>query len=293
MAGWTLVVPGRDVARAPADRVFGLPDPELAGHVLTYAAHDYPAMDLMPWRVAPLGVVVLTVELEAPPVRRVIAPDPRAGQDVPTSPVIGLRDRPWTVEQAGPSRGITVAMTPAGAYAVFGLPLRELANADVGLADLLGRDAGRLTERIAEAADWPTRFRLLDRYVASRLRHGPTLTRQVHGAWRRVTASAGRVRIDTLADEIGWTRQHLNARFREQIGLTPKTVARVARLHHAASLLAGAGDLAEVAQTCGYADQSHLNRDFRALTGCTPTEYLGRRGAFGSVRSAVRSLDGK
>jgi hypothetical protein len=49
----------------------------LTGHVLTCVAHDYPRMDLMPWRVAPLGVVIVSVELEAPPVRRVIAPDPR------------------------------------------------------------------------------------------------------------------------------------------------------------------------------------------------------------------------
>jgi AraC-like DNA-binding protein len=91
-----------------------------------------------------------------------------------------------------------------------------------------------------------------------------------------LTASAGRLRISALADEIGWTRQHLNARFRDQIGLTPKTVARVARLHHAASLLAGPSPppWSEVAVRCGYADQPHLNRDFRALTGCTPTDYL-------------------
>jgi transcriptional regulator GlxA family with amidase domain len=81
------------------------------------------------------------------------------------------------------------------------------------------------------------------------------------------------VRIDALADEVGWTRRHLNARFREQIGLSPKEVARLARLHRAASLLPGASDWAEVAHRCGYADQSHLNRDLRALTGCAPTEY--------------------
>lgn len=277
MADWTLVTPSRDLARAPAERVFGRPDPGLAGHVLTYAAHDYRRMDPMPWRLAPLGVVVVSVELEPPPVRRVIAPDPGAGRDVPPSPVLGLRDRPWAVEQAGPSRGITVAMTPVGAYALFGMPLRELSNADVALADLLGRDAGRLVERIAEAPDWPARFRVLDGFLATRVRHGPAVTRQVLGAWQRVTAAAGRVRVDALADEAGWTRRHLSARFREQIGLTPKTVARVARLHRAASLLRTTSRWTDVAHACGYADQPHLNRDFRALTGCTPSEYLGLR----------------
>lgn len=248
MAGWTLVVSRQEVARAPAQRVFGLPHPRLAGHVLTYAAHDYPWMDLMPWR-----------------------------------------DRPLVLEQAGPSRGIAIAMTPMGAYALFGLPLRELANTNIGLADLVGADAHLLIEQLAESPGWPARFRVLDDYLTARLQHGPTLARQVRGAWQRLMTSPGRLRISTLADEIGWTRQHLNVRFREQIGLTPKTVARIARLHHAATLLTRPSppSWSDVAHRCGYADQPHLNRDFRTLTGCTPTEYLTDAAARTASRPAT------
>jgi AraC-like DNA-binding protein len=68
------------------------------------------------------------------------------------------------------------------------------------------------------------------------------------------------------------------------VGLGPKTAARVLRFHHAARLLAPASiygtattappTISDVAAGCGYADQSHLVREFRALAGCTPTEYL-------------------
>ncbi|WP_370949530.1 helix-turn-helix transcriptional regulator [Amycolatopsis sp. cg5] len=270
MADWTLVVSREEVARAPADHAFGVPHPRLAGHVLTYAAHDFPEMEPMAWRVAPLGVLTVVLDLETP-LRKV-------GEDghVPASPVLGLRDRPLLVEQAGPSRGISVAMTPLGAYALFGLPLRELANATIGLPDLLGAEAGLLLEKLAETRGWPARFRVLDDYLTTRLALGPELARPVQGAWQQLMTSAGSLRISALADQIGWTRQHLNLRFQRQIGLTPKTVARIARLHRAATLLAGpdAPSLSEIAHRCGYADQPHLNRDFRALTGCTPTEYL-------------------
>jgi AraC-like DNA-binding protein len=117
---------------------------------------------------------------------------------------------------------------------------------------------------------------VLENYLTTRLLDGPELVRPVQGAWQRLMTSPGRLRISTLADEIGRTRQHLNVRLREQIGLTPKTVARIARLHYAASLLTRPSpqSWSDVAQRCGYADQPHLNRDFRTLTGCTPTEYV-------------------
>jgi AraC-like DNA-binding protein len=286
MSSWTLVVPREEIARAPAERSFGLPHPLLSAHVLTYVAHAFPPTGPMSWRVAPLGVVTVTLDLEVP-VRRLVAPDPRSGRTLAAMPVTGLRDRPLTLEQSGASTGIVITLTPLGAYGLFALPLREIANTTVGLADLLGADAHRLAERIAETRGWPARFRLLDRYLAARFRCGPALSGPVLGAWQRISARPGRQRIAALAEEIGWTRQHLTFRFREQVGLAPKTVARIARLHHAAAMLSGPSPTtrAEVAHRCGYADQPHLNRDFQDLTGCTPGEYLGDLPA---VRSAQK-----
>ncbi|MBM7776462.1 AraC-like DNA-binding protein [Actinokineospora baliensis] len=270
MADWSLVVAHRDIARVPSEHVFGKPDPRLAGLVLTYAAHTYPAATPpTPWRLTPLTVLTAVVDLETP--RRRL-PD---GTDIPASPVLGLRDRPLDLEQAGESRGIGVTLTPPGAYALFGLPLRELTNLTVPLADLLRIDL--LREQLAEAATWPDRFRLLDAYLLARLQHGPALTRPVEGAWRRMMSAP--VSVGALAEASGWTRQHFHARFREQIGLAPRTVARIARLNRAALMLARPEPppLAEVAHACGYVDQPHLNRDFRTLTGCTPTDYRPSR----------------
>ncbi|RSM81150.1 AraC family transcriptional regulator [Amycolatopsis sp. WAC 01375] len=260
MGGWGLVTPRQDLLRAPGERILRWPHPRLAAHVSSYVAHDLPDAGANSWQVTPLSVLTWMIDFEAPD----------RGPEIPDSPVLGLRDGPLRLEQSGASRGILVTLTPRGSYALFGIPLRELTNAAVAASDLL--PAELLTEQLAEAPDWPERFRLLDEYLAARLAHGPGLAAPVRYAWDRL--SAGPVRVDALAREIGWSRQHLNARFREQIGLNPRTVGRIARLNRVLALMNREPSLswAEVAYSGGYSDQAHLVREFRALTACSPTE---------------------
>ncbi|MBB5959384.1 AraC-like DNA-binding protein [Saccharothrix tamanrassetensis] len=255
MADWSIVLPRREVERA-GPLIFGSPK---APGVLSYSVHDM-STGLEHWTVAPLAAVMLTIDLEAPD-----------RCSLPWSPVNGLRDRPLTIEQSGRSVGVTVGLSPHAAHALFG-PMRELANTTVGLTDLLGHDAQLLAEQLAGLPTWPARFGLLDGYLTRRCLAGPQPADPVRAAWHLLARTGGRVRIADLADRIGWIRQHLVTRFRDQFGLGPKSAARVLRLHRAVSLMPGSPP-ATIAAECGYADQSHLNRDFRALTGTTPTGY--------------------
>ena len=67
--------------------------------------------------------------------------------------------------------------------------------------------------------------------------------------------------------------------------LPPKTAARIFRFNRALRLLRElpAGGLAELAFECGYYDQAHLNRDFRAFAGTSPGELARRIGPDGAV----------
>jgi transcriptional regulator GlxA family with amidase domain len=90
----------------------------------------------------------------------------------------------------------------------------------------------------------------------------------------------GRLSIDALADAAGLTCRHLERRFLSAVGVTPKRLARIARFQHALRILGreSARPGTETAAACGYADQSHFIRDFRAIAGCSPGEHLLRRG---------------
>jgi AraC-type DNA-binding domain-containing proteins len=95
-------------------------------------------------------------------------------------------------------------------------------------------------------------------------------------AWSRLVSSGGRASIGGIVRAAGCSQKHLIAQFREEIGLSPKTLARVLRFGRAVQIIkeGGGGRLVEIAQDCGYYDQAHFSRDFRAFAGVTPTELI-------------------
>jgi AraC-like DNA-binding protein len=176
---------------------------------------------------------------------------------------------------------VQVGLDPLAARALLGLPAGELAGLDVPAEVLLGPLAAEIRERLLAAADWPSRFAVLDGLLARAARPGPEVPPEVREAWRRLRRSGGRVPVSALAAEVGWSERHLAARFRRETGLSPKEAARVVRFDRARRrAAAGGGRLAELAAECGYFDQAHLAREFRALAGVAPSVWLAEEFRF-------------
>lgn len=190
--------------------------------------------------------------------------------------VAGMSDTHVLTEFRGEQHGMQVDLTPLGLFTLLGHPMSALTGRVPALTELGDPELAALPARLAALPGWAERFALVDDVLARRLladrarRPDP----EVRHAWDRLTRSGGAARVAQLASETGWSRRHLLARFRDQVGLGPKTAGRVVRFQRASGLvLAGSAALAEVAASCGYADQPHLVREFRALAGVTPTAF--------------------
>jgi AraC-like DNA-binding protein len=164
---------------------------------------------------------------------------------------------------------LQVRLSPRVAHTVLGA-CAELSGTVAGLDDLWGREAVRIQEQLRAAASWEDRFAIVETVLARRQETSRAVDPEVAFAWGQMVASRGRVRVERLAAEAGWSRKRLWSRFRSQIGLTPKRAARLWRFDHAARLLAAGGSAAVAAADSGYADQSHLHRDVLAFAGMTP-----------------------
>lgn len=190
----------------------------------------------------------------------------------------GLHAGPVFIDHDGTQHGIQLSVTPQGCRQLLGVPAAEVADAVVPLGSALGRRLTELVDRAASATTWPGRFAAVEAVLCRALRDTPTIRPELAFAWRRLLATRGRAGVAELAREAGWSRRHLSGQFRREFGLPPKTVGRIVRFHAAAALLrAGpATSVGVVAATAGYADQSHLIRDWHAFVGAAPTVWLAR-----------------
>ncbi len=238
----------------------------LADHTVTRFA-DHLATPLV-WREIPSRHVTVILNAGDP----LILAD-RGDRATLGSFATGLQTGPAHVERHGHQCGVHLRLSPPAAYALFGLPMHLLTGEVVDAADLMGRGADRLAERVAAAGGADQTLAVLRAEVNGRDSARRPSAVIVH-AWRRLVATRGQVRIDDLVRGSGWSHRHFDTVFREQIGLLPKAAARLLRFEYAAALLrTSCLPLAELAVETAYFDQAHLNREFRVFAGCSPAVY--------------------
>jgi AraC-like DNA-binding protein len=175
---------------------------------------------------------------------------------------------------------IGVRFHPHGAVAVLSHPQHELSGLTLGV-DAISAPLARALLAVGESADDLMKAAAAVQQVLARWIDPARIDPRVRCAVEAIERTRGRVSVDEVAAAAGITRRHLERRFLDSVGVTPKRLARVTRFQHALQTLqrtASRGQGAATAAACGYADQSHFIRDFREFAGCSPAEHLLRDG---------------
>jgi AraC-like DNA-binding protein len=187
------------------------------------------------------------------------------------------RRRPIRVEQRG-AIVVSGARFHTGGLAPFvRTPLSQFTDRTVALDEAFGPEAVVLEAALRAAdADLTLQTRLLDDFFLGRFELGAG-ARTLLVLKARIEAEGGLDRMDALCADAGVSARHLTRLFQTHLGVGPKTFARIVRFQRALSMLrADPGcTLAAVAATCGYYDQPHFVREFRACAGVAPKERVG------------------
>lgn len=156
---------------------------------------------------------------------------------------------------------------------LLGAPAREVRDQRVPLDALWpGAEARRLAERAAQSP-----AAVLEAWAVDRIRAAGRVDPSRSAALTRTIAAdldAGRS-VGQVAARTGLGERQLRRRCEAVFGYGPKTLGRVLRLQRALVLARAGRPFAEVAVAAGYADQPHLAREVRALTGVPLGELLG------------------
>jgi len=247
--------------------------PALRG-VVTQLWHGAGHVSFQRDRILPRAQSYLLINL-GPPQYMVLAGPPEirvAFDDIWFS---GISELPIDTEAPHGNVLLGVAFGPRGAASLLPGSQSQLANRTGPLADVIGRSALFLRERLQETPGAATRLAVAEEWLLETCISGRHIHPLVDWATRRLADCGGQLRTAELARDAGCSRKHLAGLFRDQVGIAPKTLGRIHRFQRALGGLNENRDVdwSELADRCGYYDQSHLIHDFRQFAGMSPSEF--------------------
>ena len=188
--------------------------------------------------------------------------------------LVGQMDQFTRVQSTGPARVFGVRFLPGGARPILWFPQHEAAGRIVALESVEERLKNQCEQAVFDVRSDQERIARVEAMLLGRLR----LWREprIEAALHSMLTLAEPPSVSGLIAGSGWSERQFRRRFQEVVGIAPKTFARILRFQRALRAMERA-DLLPVALECGYYDQAHFNREFKAFTGETPVEYSSKR----------------
>jgi AraC-like DNA-binding protein len=233
-------------------------------------------------RILPTGAAQLIVNLKED--RTGLYDRERPDRCIATAGTIlaGVQSRYQIIDTSEQEYVAGVAFRSGGAAAFVRTPAHETRDADIPLELLWGgRQAADLREQLLERRDPQGQLDIIEACLRETLRPA-RLHPAVGFALTKFHRSPLAMNVGAVTDAVGMSPKRFIERFKAQVGVSPKRYCRIRRFqqviahtHHGRSI-----DWTQLAQDCGYYDQSHFIHEFQDFSGLTPTAYEASRTAF-------------
>jgi len=195
--------------------------------------------------------------------------------------VAGPDRQAWTGPLASGVEIVGMRFRPGMAPPVLGIPAMELVDLRTALYDVSVSWARDLNERVPSDASSAAIGNVLQASLRSRVQRVAEVDRaaQYVAANIQRTDDEQQLRVSELADAIGLSERQLLRRCQDAFGYGPKLLARIVRFQRFLALAARADarPIAYLAADSGFADQAHLSREVKELSGLTPSGLLAER----------------
>lgn len=249
----------------------------LAEYINYYWILETDASDGQIWeRVVPITNIELMFHYKTP---FICQKENEAEFIQPRSFISGIKNDYTDVATSGDSGVITVSFHPLGACNFFRFPLLEIENANINLRDIENSSISLVEEQLCISRTLDERISIIEQFMLSRFSAVSfDDLKSVKEGLRLINDSKGQIDISSLSRSLFLTEKSLLRKFSSIIGKTPKQYSRIVRFQQIMRSLSeyGNSSLTQIAIDNGYFDQAHFIRDFKALSGYTPKDFLLR-----------------
>mgnify|MGYP000007955781 CR=1 FL=1 len=224
----------------------------------------------------PSGSASLIINLAEDEVRDYTGANDELVQRYPGAVLVGAYSKYSVIDTSEQRAVLGVTFKPGGMWPFFDPAADELHNAHAALRDLWGSAGGTLRERLLALPTPYERLRLIEAQLLAQairpLQQRAEVSFVLAQLARRQDHS-----VEMLSKNAGLSARRLTRLFTLEVGLTPKLYSRIKRFERVMQLMQSPGvEWSDLAQTCGYFDQSHLIRDCKSISGFTPSELQAR-----------------
>jgi len=171
-----------------------------------------------------------------------------------------------------------VKFRPGGFYPFIKRPLSRLAGRALDIADVFGVEPRSVERAILSLGDESAMVALAENIIRSRLPERDGTVALINAIIDRVAEDRTIVKVEDICRCFGINIRKLQRMFGQYVGVNPKWVIRLYRIHDAVDAMDDGRpvDLTQLSMELGYYDQPHFIKDFKAIVGKTPEEYVRR-----------------
>jgi AraC-like DNA-binding protein len=254
------------------------PGPRLSPFVQVLWASEAPTTPSTPAslaavreRVLPTGAAHLVFRLSGPPLRLYESVDDPIGHTVGHAILGGPRERFYLRDVSEPTISVGAQLWPGALALLAGVPAHTLHDRHVAVGEVWGEaESERIRSRLHALPTAALRLAAFEQILTARLPKESALHPAIAHALRAI---ARQTEITRIVESTGYSHRHFLDLFTQAVGLTPKRFARICRFQEALRGLETEAPLTTVTYDAGYGDQPHFAREFRAISGLTPSAY--------------------
>lgn len=193
--------------------------------------------------------------------------------------LVGTMSRPLLVTLFGETDVLGIRFRPGAIRSFIKFIAAECTDDSAELNCFWGNSGSELWQMLAEISSTETRIAFLENYLLKTFGWALKLDPYIRHCVRRMQISRGNILMSTLEKETGLSARQIERIFARDVGLSPKAFARVIRFRNVIERATRIEktDWSKIALENGYADQSHLIREFKKFADLTPSEFVSEQ----------------